>query len=342
MQEKAKIILKEAKILIEGISNAQDLENAQSKLLGKKSQISSLTLELKNASPTEKPQLGKLLNELKKSIFHLLEKKKNQLNLTGENEEFIDITLPSFPLTRGNLHPMTLMANRCISIFHQLGFSLEKGPEIETEFHCFDALNTPQDHPARAEQDTFYFSDGKILRTHTSSVQIRIMESQLPPLKMISAGTAYRRDEIDATHLAAFHQLEGLCVSENTNLPELKGLIDYFFKKLFGEKTEMRLRPHFFPFTEPSFEVDLKIQNKDKWIEVAGCGMVDPNVFESICQQRGDKAYDSKKISGFAFGMGIERLAMIQWGIEDIREFTTNHPKFLNQFEADSIYQETL
>ena len=184
---------------------------------------------------------------------------------------------------RGSLHPLTIVKDRAIQILRRLGFALADGPEIETEFHCFDALNTPFDHPARNDSDTFYFDSGKLLRTHTSSVQVRTMEKQAPPIKIIAPGSAYRRDEIDSTHLSVFNQLEGLYVDSDVRLSDLKGTLEFFYRAMFGDKTEVRFRPHFFPFTEPSFEIDVKLQvrgEKPKWIEVAGCGMVDPAVFQ--------------------------------------------------------------
>ncbi|MFN5738506.1 MAG: phenylalanine--tRNA ligase subunit alpha, partial [Akkermansiaceae bacterium] len=225
--------------------------------------------------------------------------------------------------------------DEAIQILRRMGFALADGPEIEDEYHCFDALNTPADHPARNEKDTFYFNSGKLLRTHTSSVQIRTMEKSTPPIRIIAPGSAYRRDEIDATHLSVFNQLEGLFVDTDVTLPDLKGTLEYFFREMFGTSTEVRFRPHFFPFTEPSFEIDVKLQVKGqepRWIEVAGCGMVDPAVFESINATRKDNALDPKKITGFAFGMGLDRLAMIRWGIKDIRLLIENDTRFLKQF----------
>jgi phenylalanyl-tRNA synthetase alpha chain len=216
-----------------------------------------------------------------------------------------------------------------------MGFALAEGPEIEDEFHCFDALNTPADHPARNEKDTFYFDSGKLLRTHTSSVQVRTMESQVPPVRIIAPGSAYRRDEIDATHLSVFNQLEGLYIDTDVSLGDLKGTLEYFFQEMFGSGTEVRFRPHFFPFTEPSFEIDVKLHVKGqapRWIEVAGCGMVDPAVFAQINVSRKDGAYDPEKVTGFAFGMGLDRLAMIRWGIKDIRLLIENDARFLKQF----------
>ncbi|MEI6178726.1 MAG: phenylalanine--tRNA ligase subunit alpha, partial [Verrucomicrobiota bacterium] len=245
--------------------------------------------------------------------------------------------LPARAVVVGALHPLTLIRDQAIGILRRMGFALAEGPEIEDEFHCFDALNTPADHPARNEKDTFYFDSGKLLRTHTSSVQIRTMEAQTPPIRIIAPGSAYRRDEIDATHLSAFNQLEGLYVAGDVSLPDLKGTLEYFLHELFGTTTEVRFRPHFFPFTEPSFEIDVKLQIKGqdpRWIEVAGCGMVDPAVFESINRSRKDQAFDPDRVTGFAFGMGLDRLAMIRWGIKDIRLLIENDVRFLRQFNC--------
>jgi len=216
-----------------------------------------------------------------------------------------------------------------------MGFSLADGPDIEDEWHCFDALNTPADHPARNEQDTFYLPDGRLLRTHTSTVQIRTMESAPPPIRVIAPGAAYRRDEIDATHSAQFHQIEGLYVDENVSVADLKGALEFFLRELFGSETEIQFRPHYFPFTEPSLEVYVRskaLKSGERWIELAGCGMVHPAVFEAVNTARGDKAYDPEKWSGYAFGLGMDRLAMILFDIPDIRLFAQNDLRFLKQF----------
>jgi phenylalanyl-tRNA synthetase alpha chain len=216
-----------------------------------------------------------------------------------------------------------------------MGFVLADGPDIETEWHCFDALNTPPDHPARNEQDTFYLPDGRLLRTHTSTIQIRTMEKAAPPVRIIAPGAAYRRDEVDATHLAQFNQMEGLYVDEGVSLADLKGTLEFFFRELFGNDARFRFRPHYFPFTEPSFEVDVKAAafgDADRWLEIAGCGMVDPSVFDAVNSHRGDDAYDPEKYTGFAFGFGLDRLAMIMSGVDDIRLFTENDQRFLAQF----------
>jgi phenylalanyl-tRNA synthetase alpha chain len=216
-----------------------------------------------------------------------------------------------------------------------MGFALAEGPDVETEWHCFDALNTAPDHPARNEQDTFYLPDDRLLRTHTSTVQIRTMETQPPPIRVIAPGAAYRRDEVDATHSAQFHQIEGLYVDEKVSIGDLKGTLEFFLHELFGADAQIRFRPHYFPFTEPSFEIDVKskaLKGGEKWLEMCGCGMVHPAVFEQMNRARGDDAYDPKKWSGFAFGLGMDRLAMILFGIPDLRYFAANDLRFLRQF----------
>jgi phenylalanyl-tRNA synthetase alpha chain len=216
-----------------------------------------------------------------------------------------------------------------------MGFGLAEGPDIETEWYCFDALNTPPDHPARNEQDTFYLPDGRLLRTHTSTVQIRTMESAPPPIRVIASGAAYRRDELDATHSPQFHQIEGLYVDQNVSVADLKGELEFFMRELFGGETEVQFRPHYFPFTEPSLEVYVRskaLKGGEQWIEVAGCGMVHPAVFEAVNKARGDNAYDPEKWSGYAFGLGMDRLAMILFEIPDIRLFAQNDLRFLKQF----------
>ena len=247
----------------------------------------------------------------------------------------IDISLPGTRREIGALHPLTQMWERSIEICRRMGFALADGPDIEDEWHCFDALNTPPEHPARNEQDTFYLPDGRLLRTHTSTVQIRTMQAAKPPIRVMSPGAAYRRDELDATHSPQFHQIEGLYVDENVSVADLKGTLEFFMRELFGPDTAVQFRPHFFPFTEPSLEIYVKskaLKGGERWIEVAGSGVVHPAVFEQVNKARGDKAYDPEKWSGFAFGLGMDRLAMILFDIPDIRYFGQNDLRFLKQF----------
>lgn len=322
---------------ISAANDPRELEDARVAVLGKKGTLTLASAGIKDVPKEDKAAVGQMLNSARAAITEALDHKQAALQQAADRAALagIDATLPARALHAGSLHPLTLIRDQAISILRRMGFALADGPEIEDEFHCFDALNTPADHPARNEKDTFYFDSGKLLRTHTSSVQVRTMESQKPPVRIIAPGSAYRRDEIDATHLSVFNQLEGLYVGTDVSLPDLKGTLEYFFQELFGSDTEVRFRPHFFPFTEPSFEIDVKLQVKGqapRWIEVAGCGMVDPAVFESLCVSRKDRAFDPATVTGFAFGMGLDRLAMIRWGIKDIRLLIENDARFLKQF----------
>jgi len=317
--------------------NETALDAVRVAYLGKKGSITAISAGMKDLPKAEKPAMGKALNAARTAMVAAIDARRQalQAEIDAKSVAGLDVTLPPRTLPTGSLHPLSIIKDRAIQILRRLGFALADGPEIETEFHCFDALNTPADHPARNESDTFYFDSGKLLRTHTSTVQIRTMENQVPPVKIIAPGSAYRRDEIDATHLSVFNQLEGLYVDTDVRLSDLKGTLEFFYRALFGTDTEVRFRPHFFPFTEPSFEIDVKLQvqgEKPKWIEVAGCGMVDPAVFEAVNNSRNDDAFDPAKTTGYAFGMGLDRLAMIQWGIQDIRLLIENDVRFLSQF----------
>ncbi len=313
------------------------LEQLRVKYLGQSGAFTALSKGMKDVPKDDKPRLGKLLNEVRAAMTAALDERKAALLAESDKAAFagIDVTLPGTAHRAGTLHPIAHLLDRAVAIFRRMGFALADGPDIETEFHCFDALNTPADHPARNEQDTFYFADGRLLRTHTSTVQIRTMEKAAPPVRIIAPGAAYRRDEIDATHLAQFTQLEGLYVDEGVSVADLKGTLEFSFRELFGSDAQFRFRPHFFPFTEPSYEVDIKataLGAADRWLEIAGCGMVDPAVFEAMNARRGDLAYDPERCTGFAFGFGLDRLAMIMAGVPDIRYFTDNDQRFLAQF----------
>lgn len=337
MNEKIASIQSAALAKIGAATDERSLEDARVTTLGKKGALSLAGALIKTIPNEEKAAFGQSLNAARTTITAAIEEKQNTLQAAKDSAALqgIDLTLPARHLHKGALHPLTIIRHEAIQILRRLGFALADGPEIEDEYHCFDALNTPADHPARNEKDTFYFHSGKLLRTHTSSVQIRTMETASPPIRIIAPGSAYRRDEIDATHLSVFNQLEGLYVASDVTLPDLKGTLEYFFREMFGTSTEVRFRPHFFPFTEPSFEIDVKLQIKGqtpKWIEVAGCGMVDPAVFSSISSARNDQNLNPETITGFAFGMGLDRLAMIRWGIKDIRLLIENDSRFLSQF----------
>jgi phenylalanyl-tRNA synthetase alpha chain len=336
MKEEIELIQTDALTAIAAAGDEQALDDARIAFLGKKGRLTAASAGMKSLSKDEKPVIGQLLNTARGAITEALDTKRAGLQDEADRAalEGLDLSLPGRAIHHGTLHPLTQLRDRAIQILRRLGFALAEGPEIETEFHCFDALNTPPEHPARNEKDTFYFDGGKLLRTHTSTVQIRTMEKVTPPIRIIAPGSAYRRDEIDATHLSVFNQLEGLYVDTDVQVGDLKGTLEFFYRALFGGETEVRFRPHFFPFTEPSYEIDVKlvIKGKSKWLEMAGCGMVDPAVFEAVNQTRGDSAYDPDKLSGFAFGMGLDRLAMVMWGIEDIRLLIENDVRFLAQF----------
>jgi phenylalanyl-tRNA synthetase alpha chain len=307
------------------------LEEVRVKHIGRQGLLPELMKQLGSAPAADRPRLGKLANEAKIAVETGFAARKQELEAgpTNASGTFFDETLPGRFHPVGRLHPLTLTTERVVSIFKGLGFTVAEGPEIEDEWHCFDALNTPADHPARDLQDTLYLKDGRLLRTQTSTVQIRVMETHKPPIRIVAPGRVFRRDEVDATHSACFHQIEGLYVAEGVSVADLKGTLARFFQELLGPGTRTRFRPHFFPYTEPSFEIDfsaesLGIKGKE-WLEIAGCGMVDPNVFASV-------GYDPERYTGFAFGFGIERIAMILHGIDDIRLFYQNDPRFLRQF----------
>jgi phenylalanyl-tRNA synthetase alpha chain len=335
MEEHLLQIREAALASIAAAQTLQELENLRIRYLGKAGEISVISQKMRDVPKEDKPRIGSLLNDVRTAVIALLEEKFKTLREAEDAAKFagIDLTLPPVTPNHGALHPLTDLLTRATRIFRRMGFAIAEGPDIETEFHCFDALNTPADHPARNEQDTFYLPDGRLLRTHTSSVQIRVMESQPPPVRIIAPGAAYRRDEVDATHLSQFTQMEGLCVAPGISLADLKGTLEFFFRELFGPDTQCRFRPHFFPFTEPSYEIDIRTELLgNDWMELAGCGMVDPAVFEAINRRRNDNAYDPEKVSGFAFGFGLDRLAMNLLGIPDIRMLVENDLRFLSQF----------
>jgi phenylalanyl-tRNA synthetase alpha chain len=327
-------------LALQEISEAGDeqgLETIRVRYLGKAGRISLWSEQMKTLTKEEKPVVGKLLNEVRTVVTEALEKRTTGLQSEKEVQALasVDISLPGTTGDIGSLHPLTQMLDRSIAIFRRMGFALADGPDVDDEWHCFDALNTPPDHPARNEQDTFYLPDGRLLRTHTSTVQIRTMSGAPPPIRVIAPGAAYRRDEVDATHSAQFHQIEGLYVDENVSVADLKGTLEFLMRELFGPETAVRFRPHYFPFTEPSFEIDVKskaLKGGERWIEVCGSGMVHPAVFEQVNAARGDNAYDPEKWTGFAFGLGMDRLAMILFDVPDIRFFAQNDLRFLKQF----------
>ncbi len=323
---------------IAAASALEELEQIRIDYLGKKGAVSLLMQSLKDLSAEEKPLFGKSVNELKEELSSLLTRKKQELEVLHLNERFqkeqIDITLPGKRYLLGKKHPVVKVMDEAIEIFKGLGFTLEEGPEIESEYYNFEALNIPSDHPARDMQDTLYLESNQLLRTHTSPVQIRVMEKKKPPFRFIAAGKVYRHDS-DVTHSPMFHQIEGFWVDEKTTFSDLKGLLETFLKELFHTDMELRFRPSFFPFTEPSAEVDIscvlcarkgcRVCKNTGWLEILGCGMVHPAVLEAV-------HLDSKKLQGFAFGLGIERIVMLKYGIQDIRLLFENDVRFLQQF----------
>ena len=319
--------------------NESALDAARVRFLGKSGTISAWGEQMKTLAKEERPVVGKLLNQVRGAVTAALEAAGERVRAAQETGALaaLDLSLPGTLHESGALHPLTQMLDRAIGLFRRMGFALAEGPDVEDEWHCFDALNTAPDHPARNEADTFYLPDGRLLRTHTSTVQIRTMESAAPPIRVIAPGSAFRRDEVDATHSAQFHQIEGLYVDRGVSVADLKGTLEYFLRELFGPDTAVRFRPHYFPFTEPSFEIDVKskaLKSGEKWIEVCGCGMVHPAVFEEVTRARGDAAYDPEDWTGFAFGLGMDRLAMILFEIPDIRLFAQNDLRFLRQFAS--------
>jgi phenylalanyl-tRNA synthetase alpha chain len=313
---------------------AQDLaalEAARVAYLGSNGKFTALMKQLGALSKEEKPAAGKAINLAKVELEAALANRRGELELKAAlPKEPTDFTLPGRRRPLGKLHPLTQVTEDIVRSFRKIGFVVADGPEVEDEYHCFDALNTPADHPARDSQDTFFIAQSPtLLRTHTSSVQIRVMEKQPPPVRIIVPGRVYRRDNADATHNPTFHQVEGLYVDRNVTVGDLKGTVEFVFKELMGPDTRIRFRPHYFSYTEPSFEIDfssplVRKMGKD-WLEIAGCGMVHPQVFENV-------GYDPEVWTGWAFGFGIERIAMIRYGITDIRLFYENDVRFLRQF----------
>jgi phenylalanyl-tRNA synthetase alpha chain len=327
-------LLQTASNEIEATSGLKALEELRVHYLGKKGLVTEQLKSLGKLSAEERPAAGQRINEVKQEIQSKLEQRSTLLEQAATAEklksEAIDVTLPGRTSSVGSLHPVTITLRRIEKLFQRHGFEVADGPEIEDDFHNFEALNIPPHHPARAMHDTFYFDDGLLLRTHTSSVQIRTMENTEPPIRIIAPGRVYRCDS-DITHSPMFHQVEGLLVDKDVNFAQLKGLVIEFLHAFFeNDQLGIRFRPSYFPFTEPSAEVDIEWhdeQGNSNWLEVMGCGMVHPNVFSKV-------AIDSNKYNGFAFGVGVERLAMLYYGVRDLRMFYENDLRFLRQFSA--------
>ena len=327
---------------LEEIKNANDekvLNDARVKYLGKKGELTLILRGMGGLSPEERPVIGSLVNEVRDEIENLIEEREKEFK-TAEikrklEHEKIDVTMPGKKINLGSVHPITQIIKDMEEIFIGMGYEIADGPEVELAEYNFDKLNTPPDHPARDIQDTFYVTDDIVLRSQTSPVQARVMETQKPPIKIVCPGVVYRSDSVDATHSPVFHQIEGLVVDKNISMADLKGTLEMFAKKCLGEKTQIRFRPHHFPFTEPSAEADVscfvcggkgcRVCKGEGWIELLGCGMVHPNVLRNC-------GIDPEEYSGFAFGCGIERIAMAKFGIDDMRLLYENDVRFLKQF----------
>jgi len=339
MKEQIAKIKENAKSEIENAKDLQTLNDVRVKYLGKKGELTAVLRGMGGLSPEERPVIGVLVNEVRDYIEKTIIEDEKRLKSEALKEkmlkEKIDITMPSKNISIGSVHPITGVIDNIKEIFLGLGYQIADGPEIEKTYYVFDQLNTPIDHPARDLQDTFYITDDIILRTQTSSVQIRTMENQKPPIKIICPGAVYRSDSVDPTHSPVFHQIEGLVVDKGITMADLKGTLEIFAKKCLGENTKIRFRPHHFPYTEPSAEVDVscfvcggkgcRVCKNEGWIELLGCGMVHPKVLENC-------GIDSNEYSGFAFGFGAERIAMAKYGIDDMRLLFENDIRFLKQF----------
>jgi phenylalanyl-tRNA synthetase alpha chain len=324
---------------IQSSGSLEDLDAVRVKYLGRKGEITLLLRKLGKVEPDRRKEVGGLLNEVKAELGSLIESRKQDLKqekyASGASAEALDVTLPGRKFKRGRLNPTLQMMDDLVQIFIGMGFSSVEGPEIETEYNNFDALNIPAWHPSRDDHDSFYVGDGYVLRTHTSPAQIRVMKSQPPPVRVVVPGRCHRRDTPDASHLMSFYQIEGLYVDYDVSMADLKGTLATFVHEIFGEETRIRFRPHYFPFTEPSAELDIsclvcrgkgcRLCKHSGWLEVLGCGMVHPNVFEHV-------GYDPRKVTGFAFGMGVERIASLKLGIGDIRLLYENDMRLLSQF----------
>ncbi|NLI61429.1 MAG: phenylalanine--tRNA ligase subunit alpha [Clostridiales bacterium] len=339
MRDKLHIIREEVLDRIEKADHANDLEEIRVKYLGKKGELTKILRGMGKLSPEERPVMGQLANEVRQAIESALSAKVKDIEERAMaiklEEETIDVTLPGERPLLGKLHPLTTVLNQITEIFFGMGFDVAEGPEVELDYYNFEALNMPKNHPARDTQDTFYINENILLRTHTSPTQIRTMEKQEPPIKILVPGRVYRSDAVDATHSPIFHQIEGLVVDKNITMGDLKGVLDVFAKRMFGDKTRTRFRPHHFPFTEPSAEMDVscvtcegrgcRICSNTGWIEILGAGMVHPRVLEY-------GKIDPSEYTGFAFGMGLDRIVNQIFGIDDIRLLYENDIRFLNQF----------
>ncbi len=339
MKEQINAILLEAKNQVADSQSEADIEALRVKYLGKKGELTAILKQMGSLSPEERPKMGALVNEAKQELEALISDKKTELKSAEQlkklAEETIDITLPAKEIKSGKLHPLNTVLDDMINIFQSMGFDVVDGPEVETDHYNFECLNVPQDHPARDMQDTFYLAENLLLRTQTSAAQIRTMETRKPPIRVICPGRVFRADEVDATHSPVFHQIEGLVVDKGVTMCDLKGVLEQFAHEIYGSDTKVKFRPSFFPFTEPSVEVDVtcsecggkgcRVCKGAGWIEILGAGMVHPNVLRSC-------GIDPEEYSGFAFGIGLDRLTTTRYKISDIRLLFENDKRFLDQF----------
>lgn len=339
MKQQLEAILANAKKELSAAANARDLDAVRVKFLGKKGELTALLKGMRDLSPEERPVIGQLVNDVRAAVEQSLEEQKEKLSALALEArlkaETLDVTMPGTGTALGHQHPLDLVLDEIKDIFIGLGFSIADGPEVELDYYNFEALNIPKDHPARDTQDTFYVSDNVVLRTQTSGMQVRTMEKKKPPIRIIAPGRVFRSDASDATHSPLFHQIEGLVVDKGIAMSDLKGILELFAKRLYGDDTVVRFRPHHFPFTEPSAEMDIqcyrchgegcRLCKGEGWIEILGCGMVHPHVLE-MC------GIDPEEYSGYAFGVGLERTVMGRFKIDDIRLFYENDVRFLEQF----------
>ena len=339
MKENLKKIKIDAESALSGAQTLDALEELRVRFLGKKGELTSVMKGMGALSAEERPVVGQLANEVRSFIEGAIDEKKTALASDAAEKkilaETIDVTIPGKRQNKGKTHPLTTVLNDLNDIFIGMGFTIAEGPEVELDYYNFEALNIPKDHPARDTQDTFYINDNVVLRTQTSPVQVRVMENQKPPIRIISPGRVYRSDAVDATHSPVFHQVEGLVIDKGITMADLKGTLEVFARKLYGENTRLRFRPHHFPFTEPSAEVDISCFNcggegcnickGEGWIEILGCGMVHPKVLRNC-------GIDPDEYSGFAFGIGLERVTMFRYDIKDLRMYYENDVRFLGQF----------
>ena len=339
MKAQLESILEQAQAALGAVSSIRELSDVRVKYLGKKGELTTIRKGLRDVFPEDRPAMGQLINDtvsqLEAALTARSEALEQEILAQKLASETIDVTMPGKPLTIGKKHPLNVVLDEFKEIFLGLGFSIAEGPEVELDHYNFEALNIPKDHPARDTQDTFYISDNVVLRTQTSPMQVRTMEKKKPPIRIIAPGRVYRSDAVDATHSPLFHQIEGLVVDKDIRMSDLKGILELFAKKLYGDDTVVRFRPHHFPFTEPSAEMDIqcyqchgegcRLCKGEGWIEILGCGMVHPHVLE-VC------GIDPNEYSGYAFGIGLERMVMGRFKIDDIRLFYENDVRFLHQF----------